>query len=76
MCAELRLKRATLLSPCYWKNRSMTCNIATSATFLAEISVRSAQKLYIFIIYKHFLDQSVQKVFYLILETDALIASN
>ena len=49
-----------------------------SASFLAEISVRSPQKLFIFIILKKYiLDQSTGKIFNLILEKYALaVAQN
>ena len=45
----------------------------SSVSFLAEISVRSPQKIFIFIIYRicH-LDKSVQEVFYLFLRKEAL----
>ena len=47
--------------------------ITASASFLADISVRSPQKLFIVIIEKtSFLDQSIQKTCYLILKTEAL----
>ena len=45
-----------------------------SASFIAELSVSSPQKLFIFIIYKkYFLDQSIQQIFYLILKKEALV---
>ena len=45
----------------------------TSASFLAELSVCSPRKLFIFIILKkYFLDQNIQKLFYLILKKEAL----
>ena len=45
----------------------------TSASFLAEISVGSPQKLFILIIKKtYFLDQSIQNTFYLVLKKEAL----
>ena len=48
--------------------------VHTSASFKAEISLRSPQKLFIFIILKtSFLDQSNHKTFYLILKTEALV---
>ena len=48
--------------------------ILCSASFLAEISVRSPQQIFVFIISKKsFLDQSIQKRFYLILKKVALI---
>ena len=48
-----------------------TCTI--SASLLAEISVSSPRKLFIFIIYKkYFLDQSIQQIFYLLLKKEAL----
>ena len=43
-----------------------------SASFLAELSVSSPRKLFIFIILKKNLDQSIQKIFYLILKKEAL----
>ena len=44
-----------------------------SASFLAELSVSSPRKLFIFIILKKNLDQSIQKIFYLILKKEALL---
>ena len=50
--------------------------IRSSASFLAEISVRSPRKSFIFITYKKILlDQSIQKILYFILKKEALIKS-
>ena len=43
-----------------------------SGSFLAEISVSSPQKLLFHYLKKYFLDQSIQKTFYLILKKEAL----
>ena len=43
-----------------------------SASFLAEISVSSPRKLFILLSIKYFLDQSIQKIFYLLLKKEAL----
>ena len=48
--------------------------LVISGYFLTEISASSLQQLFIFIIYKkHFLDQSIQKTFYFMLKTKALL---
>ena len=52
-----------------------TTEVAPSASCFAEISVMSPWKLFIFIILKkYFLDQSIKKIYYLILKTEALVA--
>ena len=47
--------------------------VCISGFDLAETSVRWPWKLFIFIIYKNFLDQSIQQMFYLFLKTEALV---
>ena len=47
--------------------------LVSSASFLAEISVQSPRKLFIFIIVKKNLDQSIQKKNYFILKMEALL---
>ena len=48
----------------------------TSASFLAEISVSSPRKICILIIYKkYFLDQSIPKIFILILKKEAMFVT-
>ena len=51
-----------------------TTSTWTSASFLAEISGSSPRKFIFFFHYliKYFLDQSIQKIFYFILKTEAL----
>ena len=56
-----------------WCRFHSTDTAVTSASFLAEISVSSPRKIIIFIIWKkHFLDQNIRKIFYLILRKEAL----
>ena len=58
---------------CAWMARTQPGECpTTSASLLAEISVRSPWKLSIYIIFKKNLDQSIQKKMYLILKTEAL----
>ena len=56
------------------RRHSAAGGVYISASFLAEISVRSTQELFIFIIYKEYLlDQCIQKIFHLILKKEALV---
>ena len=49
-------------------------SVTFSADFLAEISVRSPRQLLIlYYLQKHFLDQTIQKIVYLSLKTEALV---
>ena len=51
--------------------------VVSSASFLAEIVMKSPRKLTIFIIKRIILsDESIQKIFNLILRTGALVVSN
>ena len=51
-----------------------TCAVDISASISAEISGRSPRKLFIFYFpKKYFLDQSIQKMFFSLLKTEALV---
>ena len=58
----------------YWST-VFTAGIASSASFLAELSLVIPKIYYFRYIKKYFLDQSVQQIFHLILKKEAPIAS-
>ena len=54
-------------------HKPSAARVPDSGIFIAEISVRSPRKLFIFIIFKKNLCHSIQKVCYLFLKTEALV---
>ena len=64
-----------ILDPLSTSGITSTVHVSTSGSFLAELSVSSLRKIITFIILKKNLDQSIQKIFYLILKKEALLST-
>ena len=74
VCFFISATLAASLARCFsWMCKVLVERMIDSASFSAEMSVRSPRKLFIFIIKrKHCLAQSIQKIFDLILKREAL----